>query len=340
MTLAAIGFRTEALFFAVLSPLALLIDTQLHLKERIKKAGILYGLFTCIAFLAVLTIVASPQLMEKFRLVTEIINISTFFQSLANEYTQTVHAFANIAPHEFSANDMGAIIGTGLIGLVIYTLLHALTFPYLLLFIGSYKQTLFSNPRQKYYLISYLLIIVMYLLLLSFKAYFMTDRFCIAAVLIMMLALPFCIEHNWKSSHKKLGWRRILIVLCLLIPALDSMISSGSSKEYIAQAAEWVKQHKAKEEQLLTNHKQIAVLGASCLKECLSHDISALIKRVNQEHPKLLAIRLKKKETDHIADIEALTTSKGWVLIKTFRNEKDDKVIILSHPAQTNGSAQ
>lgn len=168
----------------------------------------------------------------------------------------------------------------------------------------------------------------------------MTDRFCIAAVLIMMLALPFYIEYIWQIARSKLDWRRILVVFCLLIPALDSLISSGSSKEYIAQAAEWVQQHKPQEEQLLTNHTQIAVLGANCLQECLIRDMPKLIVQANLEYPELLAIRLKKKETNHLKEIEALTKSGAWILTKSFSNQQGDKVLILSHHPQTNGSLQ
>ena len=113
LTLAAIGFRTEAIFFALLSPIALLLDSQQTLSQRAKKAATLYGLFACLAGAALLLVFVSPLLSEKFRLISELTNIAAFFQTLAQEYETTVASFANIAPHEFSANDMGTIISTG-----------------------------------------------------------------------------------------------------------------------------------------------------------------------------------------------------------------------------------
>jgi len=338
LTLAAIGFRTEAIFFAALAPLALLFDSHLEFKERVKKACFLYGLLSCVALLALVAIFISPQLSAKFRLITEIANLSAFFQSLAQGFEYSVERFARVAPHEFAANDMGAIIGTGLIGLIIYTLLHALTFPYLLLLSWQPKQPLFSDARYKHYLIAFLLIIFLYLLLFSFKQYFMTDRFCIAAVLVLMLALPFRIENIWQSTAKQLGWQRITIVFLLLIPALDSLISSGSSKEYIANAADWVQKNKPSNVKLLTNQKHIAVLGANCWNQCIVLETSALIIQAKSQQPELLAIRLKNKETQQVEEIHAMIKSGKWQLTQTFSNEKDDKVLILSSPRQVKTS--
>lgn len=339
LTLVAIGFRTEAVFFAVLAPLALLSEPRPAFIERLKKTGALYGLLGCVALLGLAAIFLSPQLSLKFRLVTELANLSAFFQSLAQNFEYSVQRFASVAPHEFSANDMGAIIGTGLIGLVLYTLLHALTFPYLLLLSWQPKQPVFSDSRHKHYLIAFLLIIFLYLLLLSFKKYFMTDRFCIAAILILMLALPFRIEKIWQSTTQKLGWQRMALAFLLLIPALDSMIASGSSKAYIANAANWVQKNKPLNAKLLTNQKHIAVLGANCLDQCLILETSTLLTRAKSQQPELLAVRLKNKETQLINEVHAMIKAGEWQLTQSFSNEKDDKVLILSHTQQVNNSA-
>lgn len=332
LILAAIIFRTEAIFFAVLSPLAIFIDTHTTKKDRVKKVCILYGLPAGITMLGLLAIFSTSELSTKLRLIEELANLSTFFQSMKQEFDGTVDAFATLAPHEFAASDMGVVLTTGLIGLVIYTLLHALTAPYLILLCWPIKQQLFANIRQKKYLISYFFIIVLYLLLLSFKKYFMTDRFCVAAVLILMLALPFCIEKAWQKNTTKHSWHKFFIVFLLLVPALDSLISSGNSKEYIANATEWVKQNQSEDTQLLTNHQQIAVLGGSCLNSCFFDDTYNPLTQANINKHNLLAIRAKEDDTDQLNAIDSLTKSANWALIKTFNNEKGDRVFILSSP--------
>ena len=68
--------------------------------------------------------------------------------------------------------------------------------------------------------------------------------------------------------------------------------------------------------------------------------LDEVLVETNLEYPELLAIRLKKKETNHLKEIEALTKSGAWILTKSFSNQQGDKVLILSHQPQTNGSLQ
>lgn len=336
LILAAIIFRTEAIFFAVLSPLAIFIDTHTTRKDRFKKVCILYSLPASITLLGLLVIFSTPELSTKLRLIEEITNLSAFFQSIKQGVDATVKALSSVAYHKYFADDIGVIFATGLIGLVIYTLLHALTLPYLILLCWSIKKQLFSDRRQKLYLITYLLIITLYLLLLSFKKYFMTDRFCITAAIILMLALPFFIEKAWGNCKSKYNWRRFAIAFLLLIPTLDSLINSSSSKEYIAEATEWIKQNKSAKASLITNHKQIAVLGANCLKKCFVANNNLLIKTANLKNPELLAILIKKNDSKLFANTRSLIESKQWAVIQTFSNSKGAQLLILSNQAESN----
>lgn len=330
-TLVAIGFRTEAVFFLVLAPVLFFTDKQLTLRQRLNKALILCGLISIIALLALIAVIASPQLASKLRLVAEFANLPLFFETLANGYNQTVNSFARVAPHQYAADDMGVIISTGLIGLVFYSLLHALTLPYLLVLLWQRKSVLPCHLQERNYLLGYLVIILFYLVLLSFKKYFMTDRFCVAAILIIMLALPFCIEKAWSDTRPRIGWRRCLIIFLLLVPALDSLINSKSDKAYIANAADWVHISKSQDDRLLTNHKQIAVLGANCLNDCYRENIEQLIIEAAQKKPEILAIRLKEEETELSQGINELLEQGYWTLAQQFENKGGDKVIILVH---------
>lgn len=334
-TLLAIGFRTEAIFFTLLAPLALLTDGFLSLKQRVYKLTTLYGLLGGITIIGVMTVIIYPPLSAKLRLVMEIVNFQAFFDKLFQEYTQTLKALTSVMDNKHAVNDMDIVFGTGLAGLVIYSILHALTIPYITLLGWAGKIKLFSKPNQKNYLIAYLIIILVYLFLFSFRRYFMTDRYCMAAVLILMLALPFCIEKIWANSTK-FGWRRFLVAFLLLVPALDSLINTPSDKIYIINASEWIKLHKSQTTQLLTNHKQIAVLGGECLHSCFfnSAHVSLKAKDISSKHS-LLAIQAKHDELEQLREINTLIESPAWVLTQTFTNNKEDKVFILTKQPPT-----
>jgi len=102
---------------------------------------------------------------------------------------------------------------------------------------------------------------------------------------------------------------------------------------------------------VLSGHILIASLyaGLSCAFVLLVRDLGGstrsqllalLIRKTKFQHPELLAIRLKHKEADQLREIESLAASEDWTLTKTFSNEQGDRVLILSHQPQINGSRQ
>ena len=328
----AIGFRTEGLFIAALAPLAILADKQFIFRERLIKTGRLYALLLAAASLAAAVVLATPVLNEKLRVVSELLNITTFFQGLFTGMASVLDRYASVAQSRYVAADTGVIIISGLIGLTLYTPLHALTFPYLVLLVWPRSKEPYPFSRYQVYLVAYVLIVLTYLLLLSFKKQFLTDRFCVLAALIAMLVLPFYVERIWRDASKaqqKYTWQKAIIILLLTYSALDSLISSGHSKAYIAEATEWVKANKPDDSRFMTNQGHIAVFGGNCFRECFERDISSVLKRATIQNSDYLAIQLKNKRSEDSDKVNALLATSHWQVIKSFSNERDDKVMIL-----------
>lgn len=334
-TIAAIAFRTEALFFAAFAPLAVLFDSSLSQQSKLKKVSVLYAQFFCLGVITLAIIVLTPALSEKFRLFHEITNVGSFFNQLFTRFDDSMRVISEAIPYIHFVEDINTIFVFGLAGLVIYTILHALTLPYLILAFWSVRTKPSPSIKGKPYLITYFLIIVGYLMIKTFHGFFTTDRYCLTAAFIIMLILPICVATIWgnnNATHHRLNWKKTLIILLLLYPALDSLINSSSDKAYIANATDWVKQNQSEDTQLLTNHKQIAVLGGSCLSNCFFDDTYNSLTHENIEKHNLLAIRAKEDDTDQLKAIDSLTESANWALTKTFHNKKGDRVFILSSP--------
>jgi len=342
-TIAAIGFRTEAIFFAALAPIALLSDKELSFKERIKKTSFIFCLLGCVAAVAFGIILSTPELSAKFRVVMELFNLDAFFQNLLFNFNNTLNQFSAIAENRHFAEDSPIIFISGLIALVPYTILHALTISYLVFLCWPDRKKSTPFARQRIYLLTYLLGIASYLTLYSFNKYFLTDRYALIAALILMLAVPFYIEAAWEqqqNSQRNFSWKKLIIILLLLYPALDSLVSSGSSKQYIASATDWVKDNKPVNSHLLTNEKHIAVLGANCFKDCVAKTLPELRQKANSKKFDLIAVKVRHKKKEEAKKISSLIASSDWTLVKSFSNEKEDKVLILSRKLHSTDKSQ
>lgn len=341
--LAAIMFRTEALFFAAFAPFALLLDPHLHTRQKLQKSAVLYGLLTSSMILGLLFIANTPVLSEKLRLFSELSNLSTFATQLTVNFKDTIRVISEAKPYIHFVEDINAIFILGLSGLVLYTILHALTLPYLLILCWPSKGDKSTHNQTITYAITYLLIIISYLMIKTFHGMFTTDRYCLTAALIIMLALPFKVTAIWENANylaQRFNWRKTIVVLLLLYPVLDTLINSDSDKKYIADAAEWVAEQHSLDQRLLTNHKQIAVLGANCLTSCFIDNNFDEIQWGDLSQYNQLAIRIKHKQTTQEEGVTKLLASGDWQLVKTFTNLKNDKVIILSRQPSTHTSSQ
>lgn len=339
--LAAIMFRTEALFFAAFAPLAITFDSHLNIKQKLQKIAVLYSFLFSAAIMGLLIIISTPELSGKLRLFSELSNLDGFITQLTGNYKDSIRVIADAKPYIHFVEDINEIFILGLSGLVVYTILHALTLPYVAILCWPIKNGKSPRNQASTYAIAYLLIIITYLMIKTFHGFFTTNRYCLTAALIILLIIPFKTAAIWdNASHnaRRFNWQKAILVLLLLYPVLDSLISSDSHKEYIADATEWVAQNKSPEQQLLTNHKQIAVLGASCLSSCFISDnvieaLSGNLEKYNQ-----LVIRIKRKQATLQEKVNKLLQSEGWTLIKSFSNVEDDRILILSRQSSLDNS--
>jgi hypothetical protein len=328
----AISFRTEGLFLAALSPLTILADGHLEIRQRIKNTIYLYAPLVCIGLIAVAVTLATPALNEKLRIISQLANINTFFFELHSYVSQQINHYASVTANPFIASDMDVIFISGLLGLGLFTPLHALTLPYLILLGWPVVKKVAPPLKLQIYPVSYFLIALGYLLLFSFKRHYITDRYSVMGVLSLMLLLPFYIDRIWGFYSKissKISWQKVIMVILLLYSGLDSMISSGSSKEYISKAAYWVSANAPAESSFMTNHAHIAFAGKRCYPDCFERDTIAFFSRVKDRDVNYLAFRLKHKEGEGRDQVNALLATSHWQVIKSFSNERDDKVMIL-----------
>ena len=329
----AVTFRTEALFIAAFAPLALLLPQGSPMRERLQRTGLIYCLLLVVStvVLAGLLTITSVS-ADKFRLFLEVVNLPQFFGQISDKLATTIDQLSATQPNIYTADDMEAIYLSGLMGLLIITMLHALTTPYLALYIWqrrSYWVTLCSS--QTTLIAAYLVCITAYLCLFIYKEQFVTDRFFLLFVLIFMLPLSFTIESLlFRQPADPFAWRKILVGALLLYQLLDSSVSTGTSKAYIASAAQWINDNNPAGAQVISDQEHIGYFAGKSLGKSFKFNALEMVESQRLEAGDIVALRIRHRQKDRMARVNKLQHDGILRPLKTFANQQQDQLVIFT----------
>lgn len=327
----ATAFRSEGIFIAVFAPLALLLTKNSTIQERFKQTALSYGLLCviCIGLIAGLSITTATS-ADKYRLYIELINLPQFFGQLIDNLSITIDQLSIAVANRYTADDMRAIYLSGLLGLLAFATIHSLTLPFLGLMIWQHKQyrAIFTHFHQAPIAV-YLVTIIFYLCLFTFKQQFVSDRFFLTFAFILLLPLPFILESLlFEPRTERFTWGRILVCLLLIYQLLDSIISTGASKAYIAAATHWLNNDEMVNGQIISNQEHIGYFAGGSLSQSFKHNTLALVEANQLKAVDIVALQVRHKQMDRLARIQKLQQDGTLIPLKTFANKKQDQVLI------------
>ena len=134
---------------------------------------------------------------------------------------------------KFSDEYSGLIFGSGLIIMLFYKLLKALSIGYIGIYLYGLRQKIHLRPIPYKQLIIYFLVLnLIILLVFTFSKYFISKRYALVAVIsLLLLILPtLCalLEKAWSSRNKPI---LLITGLILFVSLGDSMTSSNSNSK-------------------------------------------------------------------------------------------------------------
>ncbi len=160
--------------------------------------------------------------------------------------------------NKFSARYSALILSSGLITMLVYKLINALTLGYLGIYIYSLWKYTFHRVTPYRKLIAYFLALNLIILLgFIFTEYFVSKRYTVLAVMgLLLLMLPrICdtLEKAWLANYKPI---LVAVGLILFVSLVDSLTHSNS-KVYIKDVAIWASNNLPENSRVLTNNKII-----------------------------------------------------------------------------------
>ena len=252
VTILAVLFRVEGV--VILLGLPLYLFAHQHPKLALKNELRLNYLLIIGALLASILAIGVSGLSASFgkiSTVADYMDISSFVTDFSNR----AHIIEEQILSHFS-NDYGALIlSSGLIIMLIYKLIKALSVSYIALYLLSrcQQKQLATTPYQR--LIIYFIVLNIFILLaFLFHEYFISKRYTVMALAgILLLMLPRIssyLEKAWAQKNKPI---LILAGIILLVSLIDGTTQSNS-KAYIKDTAIWAGQNLPKNSTVLTDN--------------------------------------------------------------------------------------
>ncbi|MGA0934300.1 MAG: hypothetical protein ACO3R5_04090 [Pseudohongiellaceae bacterium] len=327
---AAIVFRLEGLLIMLVSPVALLLQREVALNERLVRAGTLYVLAAAGGIvLLLLFLPADISLIDVFRFAYR------WYLPLLSNYPETLTNAAAGTPLALDVTtDLDGFTGKGFfilgLGFVYATVLNLVMslgpVVSLLLAVGflTRKLSLPDHARWPwwFFLGSALLALLLFVSILQF----LTTRYAMMAALLLLSLLPLYLDSLYRqaqdSGHAKRFQR--LFAACATYFLLDSLVSFGYSKDYIEEGIDWTRSNIAADERLTTNSPAIAYYSGLVPEyDQVDTDVMRVLDNITREG--FLVLDLASRE---VAAIETIASRNRITELARFANNRNDAVIV------------
>jgi len=172
-------------------------------------------------------------------------------------------------------------------------------------------------------IICYVFIVFVVLGCFVFKQFFITERYLFPLVVLFMLFIPLGLSLLWKENKiiYKIG-----ILLYLTLNAVSSFGQFGTSKSFIIDAGKWISDNTSESATLFTNDPLIAFYsqrnGTEYPKNFKNNHLQ-MNKPTTAVSYNYAALRIKHDDQRNIIN-------DNFTLLKSFSNNKNDKILIYS----------
>jgi len=208
-----------------------------------------------------------------------------------------------------------------------------------LVIFGQWKHSLqkIVGSNQQRVLYGFLVINLLIPILILLVRWYITSRFVMPFVLIVLLWVPFALytlSELWRTSRfaKNYQWpARIGVGLVMLALLIDGTYSFSSTGEIVKEAGNWIQTHVAENETVFTNNPQLAFYGnrpgMDLTLQNIDRPLTEGLQNQKWQQYDYLALVLKRKKT---ADKQLIAQTLQGQPIAHFENRRGDQVLIFA----------
>ena len=327
-------FRIEGAIFLLVLPYISWFYFSHPLRQRFNNFLMLNMPTLGIVLLLMLWFLLHPQknLAELGR-IPEVINQVLYGITMVVErFSQTKLALSQLILTGDSAKHAGLVLMIVMLVWYVISVMNNLSWVYALLVLYAWFFAARSFTREKtLVLLGYLGINIIVTLIFLFERLFLSKRYLIALSLVLMLWIPFALDHLIQQS-KNNRYRIFLasILLGMILSSLGGIFDFGYSKKYLYDAGNWLALSVPNEATLYTNDYQLMYYSKhfdrySLFEKFRTYEDMNTIAKGQWKQFDYLAIRINKKQK---ANQLLISKEISREPIKIFSNERGDQVLI------------
>ncbi len=261
--------------------------------------------------------------------------LETVWLQLIEQLDKRIHAIQTKVLAGYSRSYAMAVLLWSAATIVFFELMHALYYIYFGLFVVAvgrrgnvFPQTTLMKPWR--FLLGVALSILFAFVIVQ---WFLSDRYPLAAAVLMLLPVPFLLA-KWMRSTKlgaasKKSKVAYLVVVSLICLAGLKSLDLGTKKHYLKSAGKWLAHNTAADATVFTNNRIVAHYygGDAEISEYWydwrNYKISALIARENFDY---LVFNVKPQNAEYAVNVPILVRREP---VRIFENEKGAQVLII-----------
>ena len=335
-TLLAALFRTEALVYLPLAPLALLSlganDRAYHLRALLKLEVAVLAL-ALIAFTA-LTVAGAEVLDALQRIVAVYLPFLTdSVEALSAQNSPLGIAIFGEYAANFSGQYLWAFMLAGMSTILLIKLITGFGVPSLLLFLYGYKKDAlaYRDPALRItiaYMIIAFAILLGFLALTRFIATRYTLMFCLATLPLLVLTIDKFIDPLQQSTRRK--FLQGVLTTLVLFSAVDAHISFGDSGRSLDEAVQWMSENTTQGDSVFTNSNYVAYYSGQVQDyDLINRYISA--EDISSTSSDTIVVLTTSSSIN--AEIERSTALQQIELLAAFPDQEDPDILIFRRTA-------
>lgn len=329
-------FRVEGAAFVCFLPLILVFEPKVTFGSRIVNVAKAYTV-QIILLVGMIIFKLVPHGVVYSHKATRLKYILQQLTGGVQQAINTLHTNANIlAKVLFTyvpsyAHTKEVFLISGVIGMCIAVLVVTMRFWYFLLSIYAISKKLIPLDWSAHAVwFGAIILNIGVILVFALQHYFVVTRYVAFLAFLLLLAVPFAIEHiytSWKTRSKTLvgsRWLFPLLVIAIIYTVLGGVYHFGTSKTYMVKAGNWLNRNTSAQARFLSNDTVVMYYA----------DRTA--RNIDDPHNKLTCQQSLSLYDYVVVDVDRhaedqeqmLTTCMRSEPIQTFQNRKGDKVLI------------
>lgn len=231
----AIFFRFEAVFMVLAGSLYCFLEYRKHGVRKSIVVQLKIGWIYLLALFALLVVFMSLDHDKTSRIQQQIMLMNPVL--IYSSFMDTSEIFADTALRKWSYSDAPRMLLAGILFALIYRLVVYTGIVSALLFDRTSRRELISQLCD--FRINLIAAALYFLILFVFfvQVKFVNSRYMTLLVLLLLPAI-IVVASKFFAKHKK--WRRLFIVVSVLV-AISNVVSLGDKKTHYIEAAQWVR---------------------------------------------------------------------------------------------------